>query len=82
MRISKQFVVSKVNVSNFNVGMVVEKNGLRYIAIQNVAKIISVVAHAQQLRAQLLHYTPINRLSRVSRWISTSESVFQGLSWP
>ena len=33
----------KSYVSNFYVGMVVEKNGRRYIAIQNVAKIISVV---------------------------------------
>ena len=33
----------KSDVSNFYVGMVVEKNGRRYIAIQNVAKIISVV---------------------------------------
>ena len=33
----------KSYVSNFYVGMVVGKNGRRYIAIQNVAKIISVV---------------------------------------
>ena len=35
--------IIKSYVSNFYVGMVVEKNGRRYIAIQNVAKIISVV---------------------------------------
>ena len=33
----------KSYVSNFYVGMAVEKNGRRHIAIQNVAKIISVV---------------------------------------
>ena len=33
----------KSYVSNFYVGMVVEKNGRWHIAIQNVAKIISVV---------------------------------------
>ena len=40
----------KSYVSNFYVGMVVEKNGRRYIAIQNVAKIISVVEALQKLR--------------------------------
>ena len=33
----------KLYVSNFYVGMGVGKNGRRHIAIQNVAKIISVV---------------------------------------
>ena len=36
-------IIIKSYVSNFYVGMAVEKNGRRYIAIQNVAKIISVV---------------------------------------
>ena len=79
MRISKHFVVSKVNVSNFNVGMVVGKNSLRYKMLQRLSLLLHI--HSSYERSSCIIRRSIDSVELALGYQLVKVS-FQGLSWP